>query len=208
MKKLFLIIISIIFVGCNTNKTISIHYKPFESSRAYSMDIPKNYYLSLQIGNSYSYLFSYKNGAYIYISNELPMAYNSSNSPIINNLFDIDSIINHIVNSEYGSIPFSDTIIYSGLDKSFFWKWVYIYNKYPKYIIRESKIDKSGNEEIIYLVNPNPYDFLFVAYSHVSEKDKELFDKCIASLKFIEDTSLIRDPIITRFLKNENSKSK
>jgi len=197
-KILILSCFVILFAGCKMIelKMMNIIYKPNVEKQGYSMFIPSTKLIGYIEGEGeYCYNFYYKYdtlNTIVYISYS-GMNFNSDiNAENIQNQYG-DSIynirfegdpddLNHIQQLLYGKkdssqyIPqLPDTLILEGNDGVYCWK--------------DIKIKRKIN----------------VGYINIPIEKKEIFDQCLSSLSLLSDSSIIQDPLVVKFKKDEKN---
>jgi hypothetical protein len=210
MKKFVLLFFCfLLFWCCKTqyklpcNKTETIIYKPLIQSKGFIIDVPQNYStIFTEGGNSYGYGFVYKDNMLLYIDDELSFNWNSEKKIGTANFSDI---YNKIISAEYLTIPNCDTLISEGIIDSLYWKEIFIYwNSPPSF---EVVNDSNVHDKIITNNNSKYFTYLYVGYMNIPRSSKELFDNSLISLRLLEDTTIKRDPIITKLIKKKGKHS-
>ena len=187
MKKIFFLLLVVLFFNCVSIKTETVFYKPYSDYNGYQLNIPKKYKFTFFTDNHlYTYQFHYNN-ANIYIG-DFSTNWDNRN---------IDSILNLIIQSDPNSIPYSDTFYFSGIKNSLYWKEILIYWQIPSKIDITDSIQKIQNRQVFKIIEP-PIKFMYFGYKNVSEKDTFIFNKALLSIQPIKDTSIIQDKKILK----------
>jgi hypothetical protein len=171
-----LIIFLMVFIGCMSqhplNKTDIIAFKPIPTrAEGYTISVPIKYEFSIAGGHDMATSVFRYGKALLYIS--LDMTMNWENLPLKKE----DSIHNDILYNK----PFfyCDTVIYSGKEKSRYWKEYRIYRKVEK--------DARFMMPAVEILN--------IGYRYVSHKNKALFDSCLLSVQPLENVSMEIDSL-------------
>lgn len=156
--------------GCETQTYIydckAFIYKPLKDSPAYVVKLPLNSNIKTIIrGHSDCYTFTYHD-AIFYISEEYPY---KSHDTLYNFLLKMQ----HFYQSgEKINIPSAGVLYECGRHDHSFWKYCLNYNL--------------GNPDHLYGVSNSGFEHLYVGYTHASEKDTAVLNKCISSAIRVE----------------------